>query len=594
MRTFAQNLKAQQTTAPESMIPSRARLGEKRQVYSILHLQSTIGNQAVQRLLKSKPDGSEAVADATASGRFGHDFSQIPVHPRAPVKIQSKLAVSTPGDIYEEEADRVSEQVMQMHDPEAGRKPTWTESACSSCGDEVAEIAQVETKPLGGSLARWIQRQIGNAEIEDELVKTLVAAGATVERQVDEPEAGQKDEEEERLMRARAAGGPTHQAATDLTATIHSLEGGGQPLPSSVRNFMDPRFGHDFSHVRVHTDANADEAAQAVNARAFTIGRNVAFAVGQYAPETSTGQRLLAHELTHVVQQGYQSSRIQRKIIIGGKPYIPTAKYYDYLGKNFGANMQEFVKNMHNDGKPPDFTFTSPEQMGYEVRVRNQALKGIDEAHAEGCDYPDSTHPAHLDSTYWDKVGPMQFKPKSPLPVGKGASDAIEAIFAPGAGTRLECMSMTFAVEYYSLLKGLGKDKFNALFPAGVGIEISTEGTSSALFRSPKPLYKVVAVSSKSEILPGDWVYFKNFKDFLVKHPGENWQGENAIYMGGGNYRGFGVSSMKEADLNAELVKHYNAGLPVGDHKTVADLLREGGGLLLTPVARPDIAKLAP
>jgi hypothetical protein len=155
-------------------------------------------------------------------------------------------------------------------------------------------------------------------------------------------------------------------------------------------------------------------------------------------------------------------------------------------------------------------------------------------------------------------------------------------------------MSMTFAVEYYSLLKGLGKVKFNALFPGGVGIEISNKGMSSALVGGAKPLYKVVAVSSKSEILPGDWVYFKNFKDYLVKHPGGFWQGENAIYMSGGNYRGFGVSSMKEADLNVELVKQYNTGLPVADRKTVADLLAEGGGLMLNPVARPDITKLAP
>ncbi len=251
---------------------------------------------------------------------------------------------------------------------------------------------------------------------------------------------------------------------------------------------------------------------------------------------------------------------------------------------------------MHNDGKPPEFTFTSYEQMGVEVRVRDQAIKGIDEAHRGSCFYPDSAHPDHLDSAYWDRIDWMHFEPKSPLPVGKEASDAIEAIFAPGADSRLECQSMTVAVEYYSLLKGLGKTKFNALFPGGVGLEISARLSTGAhpTFYGSSRLYKKIALSSKSEILPGDWVYFKNFSDYLTKHPGGAWQGENAIYMGDGKYRGFGVSSMSETDMNAELVRVYNIGLPVADQKMVASLLAAGGGLLLNPVFRPDIAKLAP
>jgi Domain of unknown function (DUF4157) len=78
----------------------------------------------------------------------------------------------------------------------------------------------------------------------------------------------------------------------------------GQPLDAETRAFMEPRFGHDFSQVRVHTDARASESAEAVNALAYTVGPHVVFRSGQYTPGTSAGQRLLAHELTHVVQQG--------------------------------------------------------------------------------------------------------------------------------------------------------------------------------------------------------------------------------------------------------------------------------------------------
>jgi len=395
--------------------------------------------------------------------------------------------------------NQMVQRLLRPHDQDSNPR-----LACPSCGDEVGEVAQVQTKPVNGSMARWIQRQIGNAEIEDELVKALVAAGAIVQRQVDEPAGGEKDEEE--------------------------------------------------------------------------------------------GQTLLAHELTHVMQQSNQPLRIQRKIVVGGKPYTPSPKYYAYLDGNFGAHMKEFVKNMHNDGKPPDFTFTSHEQMGYEVRVRHQITKGIDEAHGGSCAYPDSANPDRLDSTYWDRIGWMHFTPKSPLPAGKEAADAIEAIFAPGADNRLECMAMTVAVEYYSLLKGLGKTRFNALFPGGAGLEISTRlgSGSHPTFYGATKLYKNVSLSSKTEILTGDWVYFKNFTDYLAKHPGGAWQGENAICMGGGKYRGFGVSSLSEADMNAELVRVYNLTLPAADQKTVADLAAEGGGLKLAPVFRPDIAKLAP
>ena len=81
------------------------------------------------------------------------------------------------------------------------------------------------------------------------------------------------------------------------------LQSGGQPLDQVTRSFMEPRFGHDFSQVRVHQDSQASQSAQALNARAYTVGQDVVFGAGQYAPNTDAGQHLLAHELTHVVQQ---------------------------------------------------------------------------------------------------------------------------------------------------------------------------------------------------------------------------------------------------------------------------------------------------
>ncbi len=117
------------------------------------------------------------------------------------------------------------------------------------------------------------------------------------QRQVDE------DEEEELLSPKRIAE-HSQQVAPDINASVSALQkSGGQPLSKEMRIFFEPRFGYDFSSVRIHTNAQAANAAQAVNARAFTVGKDVAFGADQYAPGTTDGKKLLAHELGHVVQQ---------------------------------------------------------------------------------------------------------------------------------------------------------------------------------------------------------------------------------------------------------------------------------------------------
>jgi hypothetical protein len=97
-----------------------------------------------------------------------------------------------------------------------------------------------------------------------------------------------------------------HEPMNEAPPIVHDvLRSSGQPLDESTRAFFEPRFGHDFSSVRVHADGRAAESAQAVKALAYTVGHDIAFNAGQYSPGTAAGQRLLAHELTHVVQQSY-------------------------------------------------------------------------------------------------------------------------------------------------------------------------------------------------------------------------------------------------------------------------------------------------
>jgi hypothetical protein len=99
------------------------------------------------------------------------------------------------------------------------------------------------------------------------------------------------------------------------TAAIQAIRGQGAPLPRSERSFFEPRFGHDFSGVRIHTDSRAASLASSVQARAFAVGQDIVFGAGEYAPGSVAGRQVLAHELAHTVQQGGGADRIQRLTI---------------------------------------------------------------------------------------------------------------------------------------------------------------------------------------------------------------------------------------------------------------------------------------
>src|SRR5437763_900756 len=157
--------------------------------------------------------------------------------------VRPKMAVSQPGDPYEREADRVAEQVMRLPEP------------------------QLQRAGGGESSERHDVRDAGE-HVQTESVRSDDSA--------------------------ESAAPPVVREA---------LRSSGQPLDSTAREIMESRLGHDFSGVRVHTDARASESASAVNALAYTVGNDLVFRQGQYQPDTLTGRRVLAHELAHVVQQ---------------------------------------------------------------------------------------------------------------------------------------------------------------------------------------------------------------------------------------------------------------------------------------------------
>jgi Domain of unknown function (DUF4157) len=137
-------------------------------------------------------------------------------------------------------------------------------------------------------------------------VQAGLATGAAVHRMCAECEDEQHKHEEEGPVHAKRQAGMAG-AVTGDAGHLAALEGRGQPLPDGLRGELEPSFGRDFSDVRLHTDAAAGESARAFDARAYTYGRHVVFGAGQFDPASTHGRHLLAHELTHVVQQSGQS-----------------------------------------------------------------------------------------------------------------------------------------------------------------------------------------------------------------------------------------------------------------------------------------------
>jgi GH24 family phage-related lysozyme (muramidase) len=266
-------------------------------VEQALLLQRTIGNQATLRLLaqrtaslaadESSGDHKQELPPENTLAReaprgVSWDFSKIPLYPpdrasRAqpsspldtaplPGAIQAKLVVGQVNDPLEREADRAADQVMRMSDPELSitPRPEQVNRKCATCEEDVQMLRTKSPKS---------------------------------------PKAGPGE-----------APGIVHEV----------LRSPGESLGSATRDFFEPRFGHDFSKVRVHTDCRADDAARAVGALAFTVGRDIAFARGRFGPTDAPGQKLLAHELAHVVQQERHMSPTVQREDVPNDPYGST------------------------------------------------------------------------------------------------------------------------------------------------------------------------------------------------------------------------------------------------------------------------------
>ena len=232
----------------------------------VKHLQRTIGNRATVGLLS-----------------------------RA-LPIQTKLTLGPAVDKYEQEADQVAAQVVRQIDREPVQRQEDEEIQMKSFASlqRQEEDEALQMKPLAASVHRLQRTPV------EPIRRAFVLQRADIE--------------EEEMVQGKYEHGPEGgEVEPSVTRQIQAARGGGRPLDEGVRSSMESGFGADFSNVRVHTGTQADTLNRSLNARAFTVGRDIFFKGGEYNAGSSGGKKLLAHELTHTVQQG--AAGVQRDTV---------------------------------------------------------------------------------------------------------------------------------------------------------------------------------------------------------------------------------------------------------------------------------------
>ena len=196
-------------------------------------------------------------------------------------EVQTKLTIGAPNDIYEQEADRVANQVMSMSEPVQSLETVFDEKGLHRSSTTEKTIPYIQR--LCAECDSELQRRAEPKKAEEDLVQT--------KREINQ----------------------SQMISDDLQDGIQSLKGSGQPLPQSEREYFNQRFGADFGNVRIHTGHPAQQLARSISAQAFTVGQDILFGAGHYNPSTTPGRHLIAHELTHTIQQlGFEPRIVQR------------------------------------------------------------------------------------------------------------------------------------------------------------------------------------------------------------------------------------------------------------------------------------------
>jgi len=227
--------------------------------------------------MKAHTDQTQTAAPAARTAPFFQRTATEGFFSKAPA-LQRKPVLGKPNDAFEQEADRVA--------------------------DAVAEGRHAPTTSAG---INALQRKCGNCEKEEKVQATFFTQTDSVQRQ-----SKNDEKEEQEAIQANPATNGSAAVSDSFASQLSSSSGSGSTLPKAVQAKMSNHIGADFSNVRIHTNSQAAKMSQSIQAKAFTHGSDIYFNQGQYNPQSPEGQRLLAHELAHTVQQGSVQPMVQR------------------------------------------------------------------------------------------------------------------------------------------------------------------------------------------------------------------------------------------------------------------------------------------
>ncbi len=396
--------------------------------------------------------------------------------------IQPKLMVNAPNDAFEQEADAVADRVMRM--PLVSSKAQGTQ----------------------GMLASSIQRKCAHCEEEKKKMPVM----------------------------RKADNGGGFETSPAFASQLSNTRGGGQAMPSETRGFMESRFGRDFSNVRVHTDGQAANMNRDIQAKAFTHGSDIYFNQGEFAPNTEGGKRLLAHELTHTVQQE-EDDKVQRMIELpkgtNFNTQAPSAKKsgnfysFDTVNKSGSINTEILTSMLKSE--------------------RIFAIKGSTQE--------------QVDNNYWEHVkarkGIIEFASKKK--------------YSFGAGRNFKMNPKYWSVDSKDFELKSGQDPKKAIDDLNVNPQEYAIACKAATQLTMVGGSESELVNDSSSIVddwvPGDWGYIKNDKpDGRV-----GYEGENLIYTGKDTFWGHfsGTNTYRHLNEWFNEVKGWNGSASISDQR---------------------------
>jgi hypothetical protein len=392
-------------------------------------------------------------------------------------QLQMKLSVGSVNDPMEDEADRMADKVMRMpEEPVIRRK-------CQDCGEEES----VMRRPLSDAITPFV-RAMGE---EGGVVSEPVAEG------------------------------------------IHASRGRGDPMPADTRSFMENRFGEDFSKVRLHTGEEAERMSGDLNAQAFTVGNDIYFNSGRYSPVSAEGRQLLAHELTHTLQQK-NNTQVNRKIKVDpgleldtmGFTVSKTGDTYSAPRVTKSSVWNEIFSSLLNTSRVFKLKGSTDEEANESLKSHMEARKGIIDFAAKKKYTFAAGAASKVNPEYWQ--APLVLKP------GVDRQEALEDLNINPKEYAIACLA----------------------------------ATTMTMVGGAKSNYVESTTPDENDWTPGDWGYIKNTK-FSGKAADVGLEGENIIYVGKDRFWGHftGKNTYRPFKDWFEEVKGWNGGAETKTHR---------------------------